>query len=255
MKARVARLIILSFATFTVFTRPNPSFAIAPPREYGKEPPALTPYAPNDPIPKLNLRAHSDQKTPRQAIESFLAYLSDGLNISSVTYTGGTVPGLSDGYEKAWALLDDNRPSLQDFKRQWAETVRLGVVQLEPVNDTRYFVELERLHLCGDHWAVAYYFGELTTAKTQGDWRIRQFEVKPENLVAVNLGGHQAWIHHIQPAALAMTGQGWEVQAVRYEKRIASVEVTNNATGQNQTLWLARLVEGSWVPLKGNRGR
>lgn len=247
-------MVLLSTVLALVFSTSALCLATSDPLIHGTAPQPLTPYSTGDPIPKLTLTVHPRQETPRQVVESFLSYLSQGLNLSNFSYAGGTVPGIHNGYEKAWELLNSKRPSLQEFKRQWSETVRLGVVQLEPVDDTHFFVELERLQLCGDHWAVAYYSGELTAVKTTEGWRIGQFKAEPENLVSVNLAGHQAWIHNIQPAARTVAGPGWDVEEITYERRIANVKMKNKTTGAMKTVRLSRLVEGRWVPLTSNRG-
>lgn len=224
--------------------------------QVAQEPLALAPYAADDPIPKLDLKPHLHQDTPGKVVESFLSYLSDGLNTLTAD-TGGSVFGLPDGYQKAWALMGPTRPSLSDFKNQWPETVRLGVIQLEPISDTRFFVELQRVHWIQDHWASAFYFGEVTAAKSSSEWWVSGFSVQPENLVSMNLGGHQKWQQSIRSAAavLASTVYGsrpmdWVVEHVAYTRRIATVHLRHKVQGVSQSVTLARLVEGRWVPLK-----
>jgi hypothetical protein len=136
----------------------------AQPTTKGERPPALAPYAENDPVPKLALKPYPDQNTPRRAVESFLAYLSTGLNMTTTSVS--TLFGLKNGYEMAWSLMTDPKPSLEQFKSQWANTARLGSIQVEPIDDQEYFVELERLDLVGDRWVSSFYFGTIATTKT-----------------------------------------------------------------------------------------
>jgi hypothetical protein len=221
----------------------------------GKRPPALAPYAEDDPIPKLTLNPHKHQATARQAAESFLAYLSNTPNIQYAP-TGGTVPGLTNGWARAWELLASHPPTLDQFKAAWPETARLGVIQLEPMRDDRFFVELQRVEYCGDHWSTSFYSGEVMTTKVGDAWRIKDMKVSPEDLVRINIGGHPpAWIHEEGPVAArfafspTLPPNSWNIESVRYERRTAIVSVRLKATGETKTVRLARTVEGTWYPL------
>lgn len=212
------------------------------------EPPALAPYAPDDPIPKLVLQPHTYQASPRQAVETFLAYLSDGLNISP-TLLGSTIPGRPDGYERAWELMVGDRPSLAQFKAQWTGTVRLGVIQLEAMDDTRFFAELQRVEYVKDHWATSLYSARISTTKTAEGWRIQGFEPLAENFVEINLGGHQAWLHDVEAVTKVLAGAVVDVTSISYERRVATIQMKDASTGKSKTMRLARLVEGTWVLL------
>lgn len=212
------------------------------------QPPALAPYAEHDPLPKLGLKPYPNQNTATQVVESFLAFLSLGDN-SGDAPTGGTIPGYRDGYEQAWRLMTDERLSLTEFKDRWLSTVRLGVVQLEPTSSgNTFFVELERLEYCRDHWAISYYVGSITAMETPHGWRISSFAVSPENLVRSNIGGHQGWAHNVESVVTtSLTPSGdWELQTVSYDRRTATVSAKNKKSGIAKTVRLARTVEGSW---------
>jgi hypothetical protein len=215
----------------------------------GDRPPALAPYAENDPIPKLVLKPFPEQRTSRQAVESFLAYLASGINMTRVT-TSGTLFGLRQGYESAWSLMTDPKPTLQDFKAQWANTARIGTTQIEAIDQRDYFVELERLEYVDSRWVISYYLGTVTTVKTGDGWRIERFSVYPEDLASINLGGHQAWLH--SEISVAKAGSGMpdsEVLSISYERRAATVKLKDRNSKQTRTVRLARLMEGTWKGL------
>lgn len=215
----------------------------------GQRPPALAPYAENDPLPKLTLKPSSRQDTPRQAVETFLAHLSASENVANAP-TGGSLPGSPQGFERALALMvDDGRPSLSQFKERWHETARLGVVQLEPMDRSRFFVEIERIAFCDGNWAVSYYAGHISALQTPQGWRIKEFDIHPENLVRVNIGGHPGLKHDEVSLAriLTTTPQGrWEVQTITYAGRVATVRLREKGTEHVREVRMARTAEGSW---------
>lgn len=165
------------------------------PRVVGQRPPALTPFAENDPIPKLSLVPHSRQETPSQAAESCLYHLSKGYYVPGIVEPDSIIGGEAQGYQLAWWLLGPERPSLTDFKERWEGTVAIKGVQLESIDDKRFFVEFQRVERCEDHWAVSFYHGVLTTVKTPEGWRVQDLHVEPDNLVGTNIARHQGWQH------------------------------------------------------------
>lgn len=177
-----------------------------------------------------------------------MAYLSTGLNVDP-SVTGGTIPGITDGYERAWELMVGDRPSLAQFKEQWAGTVRLGVIQLEAMDDERFFVELQRVEYAKDHWATSFYTAEIRTAKTMDGWRILGFEPRAENFIQINLGGHQAWLHDVETVIKVLAGAVVDIKSISYERRVATIQMKDVTTGKSKTMRLARLVEGTWVLL------
>lgn len=199
----IARVILLLICALT-FVPPLE----ARPITTGDRPPALTPYAENDPVPKLVLKPLPEQNTSRQAVESFLAYLALGLNMTRVT-TSGILLGLREGYDSAWSLMTNPKPTLEDFKAQWPNTARLSTTQIEAIDQRDYFVELERLDYVDSRWVVSYYLGTITSVKTKVGWRIERFSVYPEDLASINLGGHQAWLNDELSVDYNLGERGW----------------------------------------------
>lgn len=223
------------------------------PRVVGQRPPALAPFAENDPIPKLSLVPHPQQNTPRQAAESFLAHLSKGYSIPGMR-GGEIIGGEANGYDLAWSFMGPNRPALSDFKRGWEGTVATKVIQLEPSDDTRFFVEFERVQRCADHWAVSFYHGVVDTVKTPEGWRVQDLRMEPDNLVGTNIAGHQGWQQDEEyMAKWSMSPQEeqqpWVVQGRRYARRTVTLHLRHAKTGETRIIRLARTLDGSWEPL------
>lgn len=240
----IARVILLLICALT-FVPPLE----ARPITTGDRPPALTPYAENDPVPKLVLKPLPEQNTSRQAVESFLAYLALGLNMTRVT-TSGTLFGLREGYDSAWSLMTNPKPTLEDFKAQWPNTARLSTTQIEAIDQRDYFVELERLDYVDSRWVVSYYLGTITSVKTKVGWRIERFSVYPEDLASINLGGHQAWLNDELSVAKVMSGMSSpQVVSVGYKRRTAAVTLKDSDSQQTRTVRLARLMNGTWKGL------
>lgn len=85
-----------------------------PPKVTGHEPPAMAPYAENDPIPKVTLPEHAQPFADgRQAVETFLSLLSRGYHPGIESLAGGSIPGDDRAFEKAWELLG---PVRQDWR-------------------------------------------------------------------------------------------------------------------------------------------
>ena len=222
------------------------------------QPPALTPFADNDPIPKLELRPLAVLNSSRDVAESFLALMSVGYDPSVESHAGGTVIGGDwQGYEKAWELMGDSRPSFSEFQAQWAGTIRIGLIQLEPITPNLFFVELERVSWYEDHWAVSYFVGTLETTQTGEGWRISDWTMCTENLAQPNIIGHRSW--HQDDVALASVLAGfksgeYEVVTRRYGRRTGLMRLRHKTTGDEKAFRMARVVEGSWYILEPGRG-
>lgn len=187
--------------------------------------------------------------------ETFLAHLSTGYSPALEYRAGGTIIGGDwQGHEKAWELMGPDRPSFNDFQARWAGTIRMGVIQVEPITPTLFFVELERVAWYGDHWAVSYWNGELETGKSGPDWHVRRFRVCTESLARPNIIGHTNW--HQDDLALASVMGGVrepEVLERRYERRTVRLRLRNKQTGEVKAFRMARVVEGAWRILEPRR--
>lgn len=254
------RLITCLILSLVVVGLDVPSWSTAfgaPTREpivEGQQPPALTPFAKDDPIPKLSLHPTDRGGSPIEIAETFLAHLTVGYHPIAERHAGGTIMGGdTKGFEKAWAMMGENRPSLEQFQASWSGTLRMGVIQLEPITPNLFFVELERIEWCGDHWAISYYFGELQVSKTSSGWQVLRFELCPERLDVPNIIGHTSW-HH-SDVALASVAAGlkydeYDVISRQYQRRTVNISLRNKKTGEVKDLRMARVVEGSWMVLE-----
>lgn len=209
------------------------------------QPPALAPFAKDDPIPTVVVKPHDRQRTPMEAAESFLAHLSRGHGVPGASIIGSD----PKGYEKAWNLMGRDRPSLAEFQEHWEGTAALKVVQFEPTEGNRFFVELERVERCNEHWAVSFYSGSLETVQTSEGWRVHALNISPEDLVGINVAGHQGWQHDEQYMAKWVLSrppdESWRVDGLQYVGRTVTVHLHHPVTRQTRTVRLIRTMEGS----------
>jgi hypothetical protein len=154
-------------------------------------PPALAPFAKDDPIPAVQLTVHEHPRTPRAVAESFLAHLTRGYGVPGLSIIGADPMA----YKKTWSLLGPSRPPLDEFTKRWGGTVALKDVQFEPAQDHQFFVELQALERCGVHWSVSFHSGFLKTMRTDAGWRVQSLEIAPEDLLGINVASHQGWQH------------------------------------------------------------
>lgn len=238
---------------------PQPTEALRPQTPTGNRPPALTPFADADPVPKLDLRPEIQPDSARQAAETFLAFMSVGYDPSVERHAGGSIMGGDwKGYELAWGMMGKSRPSFNDFQSQWAGTIRIGVIQLEPITPTLFFVELQRVAWYQDHWAVSYFAGHLEVAKASTEWRVAKFKVCTESLAQPNIIGHRSWHQDDQALAAIMAGfqfGEYDVVVRRYERRTAWIQLRNKQTGKVKAFRMARVLEGSWHILEPGRSQ
>lgn len=160
------------------------------------------------------------------------------------------------GYENAWDIMGDSRPSFNDFQAQWAGTIRMGVIQLEAITPNLFFVELERVAWYKDHWAVSYFAGNLEAIKTAKGWRVANFKVCTERLAQPTIIGHTSWHHDDQALASIIAGfkfDEYEVEVRRYERRTVLIQLRDKRSGKVQAFRMARGVEGSWHILEPGR--
>lgn len=213
----------------------------------GQRPPALAPFAPDDPIPQVMVEAHAQPKTPRQAAETFLFHLSKGVFVPGIVSIRGAE---ANGYDLAWALMGHDRPPLPEFRERWKGTAAMKVVQLMPAEGNRFFVELERLERCGDHWAASFYSGFLETIQTPDGWRIKSLDIQPEDLLGINVAGHQGWQHDEAMVAKWVLSrppdESWVTRDLRYEGRTATVTLWHPSRRETAIVRLIRTMEGSW---------
>lgn len=255
MRWMIAILILLcTLSTGGALARP------AEPRVTGKPPPAQAPFAEDDPIAALRLKPHAQQASPRQAVESFLYYLSTGYDPAVMGHGGGSL-GDPQGYHKAWLLLAEPRPAEGGFAQQWQGTAAMKVLQIEPMDrPERFFVELQRLDWCGDRWATSFYWGEITAVKTDAGWRVSKVALRPENLVFSNVGGHQGWQHSadfmavwyarlVPPGKPEPWEEQWDLLSLAYQRRSVTAVVRQPQMKESRTVRMARVMEGSWALL------
>lgn len=251
-------LTVLLIALVLSWMTPCPVHALNREALTGKRPQALTPFASEDPVPKLEVRPHRQLDSARDVAETFLAFLSVGYDPSLEGHVGGTVMGGDwKGYENAWNLMGDSRPSFNDFQVQWAGTIRMGIIQLEPITPNLFFVELERVAWYKDHWAVSYFAGDLETMKIAQGWRVANFKVCTESLAQPNIIGHTSWHQDDQALAAIIAGfkfGEYDVVARRYERRTVFIQLRDKRSGAMQAFRMARVVEGAWHILEPSRG-
>jgi hypothetical protein len=226
----------------------------------GNPPPAQAPYAKEDPIPRLALTPHARQDSPRQAAETFLAEIARGYDPEALEHGGGSI-GDPQAYARAEKLLVPEPASLIDAVPALKGAAAVKVLQLEPMErPDRFFVEIQPVQWCRDHWATAWYEVTLETVQTPAGWRLQKVEIRPEQLVYSNIGGHQGWQQDgefmLQWYARRDTADGpepwkipWEVESLRYERRTMTGQVRRADTGERRTIRMARIMEGSWMLL------
>lgn len=204
------------------------------------------PFAKGDAIRAVQLQVHERPDTPREVAESFLAHLTRGYGVPGLSIIGADPMA----YEKAWSLLGPNRPPLAEFTKRWGGTVALKVVQLEPAKGGQFFVELQALERCGEHWSLSFHSGFLKTVLTEAGWRVQALETSPEDLLGINVAGHQGWQHdETLMAKWVLPGppdDSWRVADVQYAGRQAVVRLSHPVSGQTRTVRLIRTMEGSW---------
>lgn len=229
-------------------------------RVTGQPPPAQAPFAEDDPIAALRLKPHVQQESPRQAVESFLYYLSIGYDPAVLEHAGGSL-GDAQGYHKAWLLLAEPRPAEAAFVQQWRGTAAMKVLQIELMDrPERFFVELQRVDWCGDRWATSFFWGEVLAVKIAEGWRVSKVTLRPENLVYSNVGGHQGWQHSadfmavwyarlVPPGKPEPWKESWELVSLSYQRGSVTAVVRQPQTKERRTVRMARVMEGSWALL------
>lgn len=91
-KAKQHVVVLLALLVVS-WTTPIPVDAVSREVLTGKRPQALTPFADDDPVPKLEVRPHARFNSARDVAETFLAFLVVGYDPSLEGHVGGTIMG------------------------------------------------------------------------------------------------------------------------------------------------------------------
>ena len=86
--------------------------------------------------------------------------------------------------------------------------------------------------------------------QTQDGWRVQALEISAEDLLGINVSGHQGWQHDETLMAKWVLQRppddAWRVESVKYAGRKAVVQLYHPTTHQRRTVRLIRTMEGSW---------
>ena len=204
---------------------------------------------------------------PERALVAFLSALSWAGRPARF----GSIPTAEDGCRKAYGYLSRavrQRVSLEQFKNSLSGVGKIRPLKILPANygdDTdpawipRYFVEVERLEECelrGEVKSViTYYAGFYTLTKEEGTFRVKSWDMKPEDFIS-RLGGHQPWRYDPEEMAAqhvlthVFHGKGplsGPVTLLQRKEDFAEVRVGKETGGYS--VYLARLENGEWMPI------
>ncbi len=134
---------------------------------------------------------------PEQAVQAWYRAF-EGCAGTRAQY-GGYVGGR---FDKAYGLL---APTLKDkmtdaaFEETYAELANMKFLQAHlasmdnSAGNADVYVEEERTVVFNNIPAVAWYQGTLHVTRSAGDWQIAGIDLRPEDLISVNFGGHMPW--------------------------------------------------------------
>jgi hypothetical protein len=207
---------------------------------------------------------------PTNAEQALIAYFS-ALSLAGHPVYFGSLGREEEARRMAYRYLSNEvkqRLTMQAFKKSLTGTAAIRLLKVFPADygdDTdpayvpRYFVELEKLEEArtsqGQKSLFTYYSGFYTLTREDGTFRIKSWDMKPEDFISP-LGGHQPWRYDPEARAQqhvwdklfhfkgAVSGPATLLQR---KTDFAVVRVGKEIGGH--TVYLARLESGEWVPL------
>lgn len=186
--------------------------------------------------------------TAEQAVRAYLDTLGQAAHVPLWhPARSGTIGAEQAPFPRAYAYLHPDRQralAYEEWLKQWQGVAYLGTVQVEPAGPNRFFVEVERVETAAGHGALAYHRGFFTAAPTPAGWRLTSVELAPEDLITVQLGGHQPWRHDLALYAAHVLQRPGPPAAAAAARRVVEL------TYPGERVRLARQVDGDWVVLE-----
>jgi dipeptidyl aminopeptidase/acylaminoacyl peptidase len=202
--------------------------------------------------------------------QALIAYFS-ALSLAGRPNPFGSLRGGEIAIQRAYSYLSSElrgRLTRQQFGEELTGTVALRLLKLfnanygddtDPSYEPKYFVEIEKLEDCptreGARYVFAYYWGLFVLTREAGAFRIRSWEMSPEDFVGPR-GGHQLWRYDLEAEARQYVREKvfdstetapTQVTVLRREEDFAVVLVGAEASGHS--VYLARLESGEWAPI------
>lgn len=198
-----------------------------------------------------------------EAVHGWYETIGDGSDQDHLKEFGAVGEGLGPllhAYEQLAPVLQ-KRMDRDKFLAHFRGLAHMRLLQAHAVtasaqeNSVEVFVEEERLMgiegLAADTW----FAGFITAVKTPDGWKISDLEgVKPENIFQ-SLSEHPSWRNDAVAAAMdrIQCNDPEDCVVTRKSLPVNSTERMGRVTIQTgrrmETVWLARLHDGEWVPV------
>ncbi len=179
---------------------------------------------------------------------------------------GGYVGGRFDKAYGLLALTLKDKMTDAAFEETYAELANMKFLQAHlasmdnSAGNADVYVEEERTVVFNNIPAVAWYQGTLHVTRSAGDWQIAGIDLRPEDLISVNFGGHMPWRNNpvevaqiaARPPDSCMTPDYKYYDLVKkYQTNIASGIADIDLCGDSRyVVRLFKLHSGEWRVLK-----